>query len=390
MENNIIIYAGGFILPDRNAAAHRVISNAKIFRELGYKVILIGVSKELNIDESEVKYFQGFSYYEKKYPTKYSEWIKYLTSIEDIIRVTSIVGKNKINSLILYNYPSIALYRILNVFKKNGVKVISDCTEWYGAVKGSLYHRVLKKLDNKIRIKYLNKKTDGIICISKYLFNYYKDISNKTIIPPLVDLNENKWPRNLNNLPQKKAFTYIGSPGSTNEKESFFELLTIFNELSSKYEFTFNIVGISKEEIYRNIPKSSLTKENYEYINFWGIQDNKKCIELISESHFFIFLRYNSIVTSAGFPTKFVESISAGTPVLTNNSSNLSDFIIESKNGFMLNTNSMDSILNTVEKCLNLSTDKIIEMKNFCKNSETFHYTNYISSMQKILSYNND
>ena len=31
-----IIYYGGFSLPDKNAAANRVVSNGKIFKDLGY------------------------------------------------------------------------------------------------------------------------------------------------------------------------------------------------------------------------------------------------------------------------------------------------------------------------------------------------------------------
>lgn len=38
MHKGTILYVGGFELPDKNAAAHRVLSNAKIFRELGYNV----------------------------------------------------------------------------------------------------------------------------------------------------------------------------------------------------------------------------------------------------------------------------------------------------------------------------------------------------------------
>ena len=30
-----VLYAGGFELPDRNAAAHRVLNNAKILKALG-------------------------------------------------------------------------------------------------------------------------------------------------------------------------------------------------------------------------------------------------------------------------------------------------------------------------------------------------------------------
>lgn len=42
-----IIYVGGFELPDKNAAAQRVLSIAKILRELGYDVIFLGVDKTL-------------------------------------------------------------------------------------------------------------------------------------------------------------------------------------------------------------------------------------------------------------------------------------------------------------------------------------------------------
>ena len=37
-----IIYYGGFSLPDKNAAANRVVSNGKIFKALGYNVVFLG------------------------------------------------------------------------------------------------------------------------------------------------------------------------------------------------------------------------------------------------------------------------------------------------------------------------------------------------------------
>ena len=41
-----ILYVGGFELPDWNAAAHRVVANAMIFRAIGYRVLLLGVTRE--------------------------------------------------------------------------------------------------------------------------------------------------------------------------------------------------------------------------------------------------------------------------------------------------------------------------------------------------------
>ena len=36
-----ILYVGGFALPDENAAAQRVVANAKLFSEMGYNVAFI-------------------------------------------------------------------------------------------------------------------------------------------------------------------------------------------------------------------------------------------------------------------------------------------------------------------------------------------------------------
>lgn len=46
----------------------------------------------------------------------------------------------------------------------------------------------------------------------------------------------------------------------------------------------------------------------------------------------------------AGFPTKFVESITAGTPVLTNQTSDLADYLVEGEIGFWLVDDIADSL----------------------------------------------
>ena len=38
-QKELIIYIGGFELPDKNAAAQRVIGNSKALRDLGYETV---------------------------------------------------------------------------------------------------------------------------------------------------------------------------------------------------------------------------------------------------------------------------------------------------------------------------------------------------------------
>ena len=42
-----VLYLGAFELPDKNAAAQRVISNGKLLREMGFEVTYVGISKDI-------------------------------------------------------------------------------------------------------------------------------------------------------------------------------------------------------------------------------------------------------------------------------------------------------------------------------------------------------
>ena len=63
MSKGTILYVGGFELPDKNAAAHRVLSNGKAIRELGYDVVFVDIDKTLRFDEdisTTYRNIQGF------------------------------------------------------------------------------------------------------------------------------------------------------------------------------------------------------------------------------------------------------------------------------------------------------------------------------------------
>ena len=73
---------------------------------------------------------------------------------------------------------------------------------------------------------------------------------------------------------------------------------------------------------------------------FHGKVSNLEARNKISKADFSILFRNVNKMTSAGFPTKVSESISCGTPVITNSTSDLEHYIINGKNGFLVNLNS--------------------------------------------------
>ena len=373
-------------MPDGNAAAHRVLSNAKILRDIGYEVIFISINKVISYNETKPieKKIQGFSVYEKPYPKSNRHWFHYLTSTTYLKEIINQTGKQNIHSIIVYNPPSAQQIRIRNICKSIHANFILDLTEWYKVSTGNFIFRTLKNTDSNFRMKFLNSKSDGIITISKFLNNYYRKSMHTVLIPPLVDKKEEKWPRNIQKPGNIKTLTTIGIPNQN--KESLLQIFKVLLDLKEQYEFVFNIIGVSRNDIESVEPETkNLIDKLGSRITFLGRLTNLDSIKQISKAHFFVFLRYESIVTQAGFPTKFVESISAGTPVLTNRTSNLNDFFVEGKNGFWLNPEDSGNLRKQMEKVLNMEEEEIHRMKEYCLKSKQFNYLNFVDDMKAFM-----
>jgi len=312
---NTIIYIGNFELPDKNAAAHRVINNGKIFREIGYNVVYIGIDKNLNgnIDvlSTEKKYY-GFTCYSIPYPKNKKQWFQYLFNLEYFMCIYKLYKKD-VSYVICYNYPAILIWKILEISKKNNFKVIADCTEWYDGNSKGIIFKMIKGLDSFFRMRITHKKLDGLILISNYLMNYYSNYK-KVLIPPLVDIKDEKWQILPADLPKDKInLVYTGSPGANKDK------LDLIIKALGKYNLdniNLYIIGITKDEclsLYIELSDCDIILKN---VYFLGRKSHLECISYLKAADYTFILRNKNIVTEAGFPTKFVEATTLGIPVI--------------------------------------------------------------------------
>jgi len=395
MEKKTILYVGGFELPDKNAAAQRVLSVAKIFRELGFNVVFLGISNEKSsfksIEESKNNYF-GFDSWAINYPKNKKEWIKHLSSSFEVDYLIEKYYKDNLYAVICYNHPFLSQYKIKNSCKKNNAFYIPDATEWYSSKGKGLVFGVIKWLDTTLRMKYIHNKSDGIIATSDYLANYYK--KNKRIVLELPSMFDTQL---LKNTPISEevisndviTLMYAGSPFDKNNpksarkniKDRLDKIIILMHEMHKlDKEFIFNIFGLEKDNYLLSFPEhSKILDEMKSKIYFNGKQKHSVIISYIKRSDFTIFLRDIDQVTLAGFPTKFSESLACGTPVITNKISNIEKYLSETNNGFFIeNTNLKDQILK-MDKIFSLKKDDIDKMKKYCNDNVNIDYRNFIS-----------
>ena len=356
-----VLYCGGYQLPDRNAAAQRVIGIAKGFREIGNEVIFLNSLKDSTKSGEEEKDYFGFRCIEYKRESSFD----YLLSAKTTIRMIEKVGPSVV---IAYNYPAVALNRIKEYCKAKGIKCCADVTEWYNAGGKDIIVQLIKGLDTTYRMRVIHKKLDGIIAISRYLYDYYKEYTNTVLIPPTVDITDAKWHASEKKHQEYVSFAYAGVPCASKERLDI--IVSAVGEATKKISVRLNIVGITKEQFKTLYAwKAPLP----EAVTFWGRVEHQKALEIVEESDWSIILRDNSRLVKAGFPTKLVESISCGTPVIANRFSNVFDYLTEENS---VCVESVDDLSN----CLIQANKKRCNIDN-----GQFDYHAYLSEIRELV-----
>ena len=371
-----IIYAGPFQMPDKNAAAHRVLNNAKIFKKCGFEVVFAGLNPDAEPFFEKTYYeYEGFPIYELKAAGSFEKfkvfaatnWMEYLC------------GKYDVCAVIAYDYYAYSLIELAKFFRKKSIPVIADTDEWFKATGKSIAERIIRKVDSELRMRVLQPRADGIIAISSFLADYYKKKTCTVKIPPLVDKNEEKWlgeetpDENILNL------VYSGSPGVAKDKLSL--MVKLVSKAKTDYHVKLTVIGVTEKDFLAFNPQSENDlKTSVGEIVFLGRVPHSEALKQLKKADFSIFLRDINRVSTAGFPTKFVESISAGVPVITNKTSDLANYLKNGENGFLLS----EDFEIELEKIFSMKLCDLKSVRDGVR-SDMFHYEKYVSEMQGII-----
>ena len=358
-----ILYVGSFELPDKSAAAVRVMGNACALRSEGHNVVLSDMVRSQR--GCEKRMVNGFTVYSRKKSGGIVNYLRLQFSTKEIKRI---IVLEKIDCLILYNYPSFSFTSLLVYCKMSGIKVIGDCTEWYSPSAYPFPLSFFSGIDTFFRMRVINKRASGLIVISTYLADYYKK-QKIFYLPFFVDkngfskLDKKEFESEMINL------IYAGNPGRS--KESLHEIIEgVFSSANSK-RIVLRITGLTREEyLFREPSDIDLVDRNSVF--FFGKVSRDENLSLVSSSDFLIFYRKRTRQNMAGFPTKFVEAVSLGVPVITTDTSDLKT-ISEAHNIPTVFVNSG----NDLSEILSQSFERLKLMKEVAsKAKDTFDFHN--------------
>ncbi|CAM3372230.1 glycosyltransferase family 4 protein [Pseudomonas plecoglossicida] len=379
-------------MPDKNAAALRVLANGKIFRKLGYEVVFIGIDANMTShSEPQCHTHAGFECWSVPYPKTVWAWLKYITGLPAVLNIITSARDVKPAGVVCYNYPAVASLRIRNACKKLGIKMMSDATEWYDSSGGNFLYRLIKFLDTNLRMQVVHGLSDGVVTTSQYLTDFYAQKGKVTVeLPTLFDADLFNPPSSRGNKSSKK-FIYVGSPfdagkvnrNRTNIKERLDACIELFYSLHGKgKDFNFDVFGISLNDYLKVFPEhGSMIEQTNGKIKFHGRQPNALVLDQIKKSDFSIFFRDRTRVTLAGFPSKLAESISVGTPVISNRMLSVERYA-QCPGVFLAERGDE---LELVVTLTDLAASEVDAIKSSTFESRTFHYDNYTGAVSDFL-----
>lgn len=392
-----IIYIGDFTFPYGNAGTQLVKSNAKSLQDLGYNVVFIGntISDKM-IEEIEIpEIHSGYEFYSIPFKKSIKDLFfqrRYNKSVQNILEKY----KEDLNCIICYGSPTFS-FMINNVRKwtrKYNISFVANVVDISALSHGSIIERIIKFIDRTILRTNYKYGTDGLIAVSSYIAKYFEYRQKGIVIlPPLVDTY--KIVKRSNKKTEKINLLYAGIPfpvdGRKVDVSSYKDRLDVTIELLSEVykinkNFVLNIYGLTSDEYLGVITKhTKLVNEMSDVICFHGKTAHDEIIKLVSHADFTINLRDINRMTTAGFSTKFVESISCGTPVITTQTSDLANYLIEGKNGYFININNTEEAVNKLISILLSTKEDIGVMKDYSYDSKLFDYRNYKDKMNEFL-----
>lgn len=352
-----ILLFSDFSLPDSCAAATRVMALAKMLKQSGHSIDLLGVSysqsESLHGDADGISYqllragkWYGWQAYKRVHSIN--------QGLKNYLKSAHVPYDCIILSNVYYDYASTLMYYAA----KHKTNLIVNSVEWYEK-DNKRFERATGKINfvkNRIALIYIHKKMKNILAISSLLDNYYKAHGCNTItIPTVVDMEEYTSVAHTQ-IPDRSELhiAYAGNPGKKDYILNAVRALPLLTEAERKH-LQLHFYGITYHQLCRLGIDPAYVKQYKDNIVCHGRIPYEQVKEKIADADFTVLLRPNLRYANAGFPTKVGESMACGTPVIANLTSDLHKYILDGQTGFVCADETPESCAEAFRKALQMT-----------------------------------
>lgn len=387
MTREWIAYVGPFKFPWGQAGSRRVFGNARTLAAAGYDVrIGCGESSPplqlLDHDERTGATISWCGLSELP-PTGQNSLTKAWTQLIDWgKKTTKWLSTQDAPPKFVIVYGGLAAFgsRVARWCRDHDVPFLVDVVEWYdpkqlpGGRLGPFY------FSSQIALKHIYPKADGLIVISSFLDRYYRESRPTIIIPPTF--TELSPPSTIRLSERHLKLVYAGTPGHKDLLGDVISSVIAVNHAGHNVDLL--VIGPDSADVAALAGKPYLPS----FISALGHIPQADVKRHIAASDFSILVRPSERFTNAGFPTKFVESIAVGTPVIANCTSDICLHLNDGENGIAVSEPTITEITQTLIRAALLPLSERNRMREAAYQTalRSFHYSAYVEPIKGFLS----
>ena len=245
-----------------------------------------------------------------------------------------------------------------------------------------------KKISGKIKLYIESRLCDGILCISRYLLNFYGNhgVSKRKLLQVPSTIDPSGFIKTVERtFPEK----YIGYFGSLTFKRDNVDLLINAFAIFNRYhpELFLVLGGISTQDGREQILSLIKTLQIESKVILLDFLSRMDILKYITNADILIMTRSRDLESDASYPSKLTEFLATGKPVISVNVGEVSDFLKDTENAFLIEPGNLKQL---VEKLEFVYQDYENALEIGLKGKElTNGIFNYRYQSQRILSYIN-
>lgn len=392
-----ILYVGRFEFAGADPAAIRVLAVGKALRDAGYDVEYASYTLVLNPQERAADgryYYQGMPYANPcgesaPQPSRAKRILRYLAAGRIIVRWLARQDLSDVAAIIAYHGSSLLFLPLLHFSRRHGIPLVADCTEWFqpshnlGGALGPLCW------DSEYLMRVVYPRVGSMIAISSYLQRYYAQRNCRTIrIPLLVDLAEDRWKVSAQKFGHGLHLVYAGTPGKKDLLGIALRGLRLLR--SAGVDVTLHLLGCSREQVVSICLQGdhAALRAVEDRVVFYGRVPQTEVPSYLARADFSILLREEARYAQAGFPTKLVESLAVGLPVILNPTSDIAEYVHDGVEGIVLPEASIAAFVAGVQRAAALTPDERTKMADAARHraQASFDYRNYITLLADFIA----
>ena len=379
-----------FALPDSCADATRVINLAKLLREMGHEVTLLGV--QYKADGPVEGSYDGISFdMLRAGPWKGLRAYKRTRGLaRSIAAYLAGTASQPFDAVVLSGVYFDFTKQFRAYSKRYGTKLIGSALEWFD--KNNAYFRGLggkiNFVKNRVALRHTFVKMKNIFAISSLLDDYYRARGCNTVtVPTIVDLKEYEGVAGA-----EKTFgdtirvAYAGAPGRKDYITNAIRALALLSE-EERARIELHFYGPRKEALYSLGLSEDVLAGSDDRIVCHGRIPYREVKERIADADFTVLLRPDARYANAGFPTKVGESMACGTPVIANITSDLDQYILDGRTGLVCRDESPEACADAFRRALALTPEERAAMRRATLSmaDTAFNYRAYAEAMRSFL-----